>query len=314
MAQVGVAAGSADADGGGERRVHGDDGGAQAGKTIGKGFGVVCGDGSRRKEIAEKGVPVLRDLVEVEDGSGGRVGGNGGHAGEDAGAGGGLQEGVAMTDRKCGKGDIGQRQRGRELLQADLVLGPAGVGGFEPGDLLDHGEDARRAFVAGVGPQRGAEVLQEEHGGGLGRFVGFLPEPACRVGAEDLLHGVAEHGCVEGPAGGDLGKHDLGSGEECGSAVSGVLRVGSGEGESRAGEGRGVVECEHASGPDRSIGSRADWPPGIGRFGWTPLYLTQARGIRRRERGSAAGRWRRRGLGRRRDRPSCRTCGSAPPW
>ena len=43
--EIGVAAGSSDAHGGGEGRVHGDDRGVQSGHAIGEGFGVVSRDG-----------------------------------------------------------------------------------------------------------------------------------------------------------------------------------------------------------------------------------------------------------------------------
>ena len=166
MAQVGPAAGPADVDGCRERGVHGDRGRMETGHVVGEGFGVVGCDGGAREEAAEQGVTGLGDLVEVKDGPG--VPGQKLAGGcEDAGAGGGFQDDVAALEVEGGGGDIGKWQRGGELLQLDLVLGPLRVGRLEGGDAFQHGQDAGRAVFGGVVDQGGPEVLQEEDGGGL---------------------------------------------------------------------------------------------------------------------------------------------------
>ena len=190
MAEVGPAAGPADVDGSRERGVHGDRRGMEPGHVVGEGLGVVGCDRGAREEAAEQGVPGLGDLVEVKDGPG--VSGHELAGGcQDAGAGGGFQDDVAALEIEGGGGDVGKRQRGGELLQLDLVLGPLRVGGFEGGDAFEHGQDARRSVFGGVVDQGGPEVLQEEDGCCLGRFVGLLPEPAPGIVPEDLFHGLA---------------------------------------------------------------------------------------------------------------------------
>ena len=112
--EIGVAAGLSAAHGGGEGRVHGDDRGVQAGHVVGDRFGVVRRDGGGGKEVLQQEMAGLSDLVEVDGGPGGRVCRDVGHGGEDAGAGGGLEEDVALADRerrwrRCRQGEVASR-------------------------------------------------------------------------------------------------------------------------------------------------------------------------------------------------------------
>ena len=128
-----------------------------------------------------------------------------GHHRQHAGAGRGLQHGVARPDGGGLEGGIGQRQRRRELLQADLFLGALGMRRLQCGDRRQHPEHGAGAVLPGACPAaHGAAVaLDEQHDGGFGRLVGVLPEPRARSvrAAEGIRHRIAEGRGIEGPTG-----------------------------------------------------------------------------------------------------------------
>ena len=145
------------------------------------------------------------------------------HDDQHAGAGRGLQHGVAGADGGGPERGVGERQRGRELLEPDLVLGALRVRGLQRGDRRQHRQHFPGAVRAGAGPlAHGAPVtLHEQHHGGLRRFVGVLPDPGA-VGvarSEGAGHGVAERRGVERPAGFEHGEQGPGGVEERRGAV-----------------------------------------------------------------------------------------------
>ena len=173
---------------------------------------------ARGEEMGQEAGAHGRDLVEMQGGGGVAAERALGHYGQHAGAGGGLQHGIARPDRGSLERGIGERQRRRELLEADLVLGALGVRGLQGGDRGQHGEHAAGTVRPGAGlPAHGAAVtLDEQHDGGLGGLVGVLPYPgAVGVGgAERAGHGGADSGGVEGSAGFEDRKQRPGGGDE----------------------------------------------------------------------------------------------------
>ena len=117
----------------------------------------------------------------------------------------GLQHDVARPDRGGLQRGVGERQRGRELLEPDLLLGAPGVGGLQRRDRLQHRQHAARPVRAGAAgaAHAPAVALEEQHARRLGGLVGVLPDPAALgVGcAEGLGHGVPEGRGIERPAG-----------------------------------------------------------------------------------------------------------------
>ena len=141
-----------------------------------------------------------------------------GHDGQHAGAGGGFEHDIARTDGGGAERGIGEWQRGRELLEADLVLRALGMGRLQGGDRGQHGEHAAGSVRTGAGLLAdGAPVtLHEQHYGGFGGLVGVLPDPAALgiARAEGAGHGVANGGGVEGPAGFEHREQGPGRGDE----------------------------------------------------------------------------------------------------
>ena len=145
------------------------------------------------------------------------------HHGEHAGAGRGLQHGVARPDGGGPQRGIGEGERGRELLETDLVLRALGVRGLQGGDGREHRQHLAGAVGASAGPlAHGAAVaLHEQHHGGLGRLVGVLPDPGAAgvARSEGADHGIAKRRGVEGPAGFEHGEQGPGGVEERRGAV-----------------------------------------------------------------------------------------------
>ena len=73
------------------------------------------------------------------------------HYGEDAGARRGFQHSVARPDHGGLHGGVGERQGRGELLEPDLFLGSACVGGFERRQAFEHREHGGGALRAGTG-------------------------------------------------------------------------------------------------------------------------------------------------------------------
>ena len=185
---------------------------------VGDVLGVVAGDRGIGEELAQELGADVRDFVEMER-AGGPVAERAlGHDGQHAGAGRGFEDDIARADGGCAERGIGEGERGRELLEADLVLGALRVGGLQCGDRGQHGEHPARTVRRGAGLHaHGAPVtLQEQYRGSLGGLVGVLPDPrSLRVArAKGAGHGVADGGGVERAAGFEHREQGPGGGEQ----------------------------------------------------------------------------------------------------
>ena len=238
MPQVRVVADAGDPRRRRERRVHHHRGGPQAGEAVGDGLGVVAGDARVGKERGEEPCAHGRNLVQVQ-----RTGGAGseralGHHREHAGAGAGFEHDVARAHRGGPQRGVGEWERGRELLEADLRLGALGVRGLQCRDGVEYREHPAGAVGSGAGPAaHGAPVaLEKQHDGGLGRLVGVLPDPGADGVArpEGRGHGGAQGRGVEGPAGFEHRHEGGGRGEQGRGAGGRVRRRGVREGVRRA--------------------------------------------------------------------------------
>ena len=214
MAQVGVAAQARDVRAARERRVHEHDPRAHPRQQVADALGVVAGDGSVGEEAAEQTRAHGGELVQVQLPAGRSVEAQRGKGGKHARAGRGLEHDVAGADGGCGGGGPGHGQRRGELLEADLLLAPAGLRRLECGDGFEQREHALGA--GRVAQQRAPVADQQEHDGGLGRFVGLLPLPgAGGVGAaEGGRHRVPEAVAVDLLAGLEGGEQAHRGGEE----------------------------------------------------------------------------------------------------
>ena len=204
MAQIGVVADAVDPRRDGKRRVHQHHRGPDVAQPVGDGFRVERGHNRLREQLRQQPRPRLRVFIEMEAAVGVLAERAFRHYRQHPGAGRGFQHGVARPDRGGLEGGIGERQRGRELLEPDLLLGPPGVRGLQRGDGPQHGQHAARPVrrEAASLAHAPAVALEEQHGGGLGGLVGVLPEPgAHRVrSAEGVGHGVPEDRGIERPA------------------------------------------------------------------------------------------------------------------
>ena len=226
------------------------------------------------------------------------------HDRQHAGAGGGLQHDIARPDRGGLERGVGERQRGRELLQANLLLGAPGVGGFQRGDRLQHRQHAARPVRPGAASAAHAPAvaLEEQHRRRFDGFVGVLPDPAALgVGrAEGFRHGVPERRGVERPAGLQHRQQGLGRGVQGvarGRAGRRFGRVGGERGKGRTREGvRRRAGVEHGRlragrAGRRAGGAERDLPPrpaGPAPAGWPD---SRRRRARRRSRSSGRPDW-----------------------
>ena len=205
MAQIRVMADAVDARGRGERRVHDDGRGPDVVKPVGDGFRIEGGCDGLGEEPGQEAGAGLCVFVEMQMARGLRSHGAFRHHRQHAGAGRGLQHGVARPDGGGLQGGIGERQRRRELLQADLLVRALRMRRFERGDGVEHRQHGAGAVRAGArtlahGP---AVALHEQHDGGFGGLVGVLPDPAA-LGvrrAEGPRHRIPEGRGIERPAG-----------------------------------------------------------------------------------------------------------------
>ena len=244
VAQIGVVADALDPRRSREGRVHQHDGRPDARQEVGEGLGVVAGDGVLRKQPREKPGADRCDFVQVQVAGGGLVERALRHHREHAGAGAGLQHHVARPDGGGPQCGVGERKRGRELLEPDLRLGALGVRGLQRGDGREHVQHPPGAVRTRAGPPaHGASVAADEHHhGGFGRLVGVLPDPgalgvARAIGAG---HGAAERRRVEGPAGFEHREQAPGGVEERRGAVrGGTLGAGGRNGYGRNLRARG---------------------------------------------------------------------------
>ena len=205
MAEIGVVADAVDARRRGKRRVHQHDGGPDIMEPVGDGFRVEGGSDRLREQMGQEAGARGGVFVEMEIAPGLGAHRAFGHDREHAGAGRGLQHGVARADRGGLERGIGERQRRRELLQADLLLGALRVRRLQRGDRVQHRQHPARPVRSGSGlsAHGTAVTLHEQHGGGFGGLVGVLPDPgAGRVRcAEGLRHRIPEDLGIERPAG-----------------------------------------------------------------------------------------------------------------
>ena len=107
------------------------------------------------KQVFQQTGPGRRKFVEVELVGGGVAQCAPGHDGEYPGTGRGLQHPVAGADHGGLRGGVGERQGCRELLQADLFLGTARVGGLKSRETFEHRQHGGGSPEAG-GRLRGA--------------------------------------------------------------------------------------------------------------------------------------------------------------
>ena len=179
MSQIGVVADPIDPRRRREGRVHQHDRRPDIVQPVRDGLRVEGGDDCLREEPRQEPRPGLRVFVEMKMASSARSERAFGHDGQHAGAGRGFQHGVAWPDRGGLEGGIGERQRRRELLQADLLLGAPGMRGLQRGDRVQHRQHPARPVRSGAGiaAHGPAVALEEQHGGGLGRLIGILPQP-----------------------------------------------------------------------------------------------------------------------------------------
>ena len=226
VAQIGVVADAFDSRRCRERRVHQHDGRPDARQKVGQRLGVVAGDGGAGEEPREKPGADRCDFVQMQVAGGDLAERALRHHREHAGAGAGLQHDVARPDRGGLQRGVGERQRRRELLEADLRLGALRVRGLQRGDGREHVQHPAGAVRAGAGPPaHGASVAADEHHHrGLGRLVGVLPDPgalgvARAIGAG---HGGAKRRGAEGPAGFEHREQAPGGVEERSGAVRGA--------------------------------------------------------------------------------------------
>ena len=279
MAQVGVVPAAVDARRRREGRVHQHDGRADVAQPVGDGLGVEGRHDRLRKQPGQEPRPCLRVLVEMQIAGGGVAQRAFGHHRQHAGAGGGFQHDVARPDRGGLQCRIGERQRGRELLEPDLLLGAPGVGGFQRGDRLQHRQHAARPVRPGAAgaAHAPAVALQEQHARRLGRLVGVLPDPGARGirRTEGLRQGVPEGRGIERPAGLQDRQQGPGRGEQGVALDRAGRRSGRVDGESGMGRTREGVRrrmgVEHGQSPcwkgpaaARNGSSRAG-PPGCPR-------------------------------------------------
>ena len=271
MAQVGVLAGAVHAGACREGRVHQDHGGTERRQPVAQGFGVVASDGRAGEQAGQEPGAGGGDFVKVE-GAGGAIAERArSHHREHAGAGGGFEHDIARTDGGGLEGGVSERQRRRELLQRNLLLGAPRLRRLQGSDGLQHGQHGGGA--AGIRPGLSAHgtavALEEEDQRGFGRLVGVLPDPgALGVGStEGVAHGVAQRVGIERAAVLQDRQQAMGGGQQCGGLGTGlVLRAaevcGSGRGDGGGGcargRGRRRMGVEHGQAPMTGVRGRRD--------------------------------------------------------
>ncbi|MDE0052508.1 MAG: hypothetical protein OXO52_22220 [Rhodospirillales bacterium] len=218
VAQVGVVSAAVDPRRRRKRRVHQHQGWPNVAQPVGDGLGVEGGHHGPGKQLGQEPCPDASVLVEVEIAGGTLPEGAFRHHRQHPGAGRGLQHDVAGSDGGGLEGGVGERQRGRELLEPDLLLRAPGVRGLQGRDRFQHRHHAARPVRTGAAgtAHAPAVALEEQHACRLGGLVGVLPDPAALgVGcAEGLGHGVPEDRGIERPAGLQHRQQGLGRYEE----------------------------------------------------------------------------------------------------
>ena len=261
VAQIGPGASAAHAGGGRERRVHQHSGGAESAQELRGGPGVVAGDRRGREQSLQDPGADGGDLVQMQAAFGLGPQGAGGHDGEHAGPGGGFEHGIAGADGGGLEGGVGERQRGGELLQRDLLFGAPGLGGLERRQGLEHGEHGLGR--SGLAAHGAAPAAEEQRHGGLGRLVGVLPHPGAPGVArpEGARHGLPQDRGVEGAPRLQMGQQGRRRGEQGGRLRAGARRVRAVrernvDGGRARGCGRRRFGVEHGRSPSGIAGGR----------------------------------------------------------
>ena len=195
MAAVGVGPAAVDTGGCREGRVHQHYGRADIAQPVGDALGVERGDHRLGEQARQQPGAGRRVFVEMERVPCPVAERTLCHHRQHAGASAGLQHDIARTNGGGLECRIGERQRGRELLEPDLLFRAPGVGRLQRRDRLQHRQHAARSVRSGAAgpPHAPAVTLEEQHAGGFGGLIGVLPDPAALgIGrAERLGHGVA---------------------------------------------------------------------------------------------------------------------------
>ena len=274
--QIDVMADALDTGADRERRVHQHHGGTQLGQAVADRLRVVAGDRAARKQPGEEAGADGGDLVEVQRAGGPVAKRELRHHRQHAGACRRFEHDVAGPDHRGLQCGVGQRQRRRELLILELLLGAPGLRGLQGRQGLQHPQHGggTAGTGAGLAPHGAAVALEEEHQGRFRRLVGILPEPgAVRVGsAEGGRHGLAQRAGIERPAGFQDGKQGAGRGQQRGGGGPGFGLVGGGFTDCGGGEsgvraresGRRRVGVEHGQAPMTRVREGRE-PEGVGR-------------------------------------------------
>ena len=264
MAQIRVMADAVDARGRGERRVHDDGGGPDVVKPVGDGFRIEGGDDRLGKEPGQEAGAGLGVFVEMQMARGVLAEGALRHDRQHAGAGAWFQDGVARPDGGGLERGIGQGQRRRELLQADLLVRALRMRRFERGDGVEHRQHGAGAVRScpGLLAHRPAVALHEQHDGGFGGLVGVLPHPGAQsVGcAEGPGHRIPEGRGGERPAGLKGGQQGLGGSKQGVARGRTGRRYGRVDGEIR--KGRTRVRVRRRAGVEHGMLRAGRWEAG----------------------------------------------------
>ena len=211
-----------------EGRVHQHHRGPELRQPVPDGLGVVAGDGAARKQPRENARAGGGDLVEVQRAGGPVAEGKLRHDGQHPGARRRFEHDVARPDRGRLQRRVGQRQRRRELLILELLLGAPRLRGLERRQGLHHAQHGGGSgrTCTGLAPHGAAVALEEEHQCSLCSLVRILPEPgAVRVGgAEGGGHGVPEGRGIERLAGLQHRQQGAGGGQQRGGRGGGLRR------------------------------------------------------------------------------------------
>ena len=259
--QIDVMADALDTGAGREGRVHQHHGGPQLRQAVPDRLRVVAGDRAAGEEAGEEARAGGGDLVEVQRAGGPVAKRELRHHRQHAGACRRFEHHVAGADHcglQCG---VGQRQRRRELLILELLLGAPRLRGLQRRQgpqHLQHGGGAARTG-AGLAAHGAAVAVEEQHQRRFGRLVGVLPEPgAVGVGsAEGGRHRIAQRAGIERAAGFEDRQQGAGRGQQRGGrgpglglGDGGVGDRGRGDGSGGArGRGRRRVGVEHGQAP-----------------------------------------------------------------
>ena len=216
MAEIGVAGDAVHARRRRERRVHQHHRRPDVAEPVGDGLGVERCDHGLGKQLRQQARPDASVFVEMERARRPIAQRALRRHRQHPGAGGGFQHDVARPDRGGLERGIGERQRGRELLEPHLFLGSPGVRGLQRGEGLQHRQHAPRPAGAGVPAHAPAVALHEDDDGRFGGLVGVLPDPtALGVGrSERARHGVPQGRGIERAAGLQNRQQGPGRGEQ----------------------------------------------------------------------------------------------------